>query len=155
MRFDDLDVHVPHLVQQHSVGFYKTTLSTMLVFDFEIIHEFKLFLKEKSRQFIRVWQALQTRVHVAGVAQVLQSNFAIFWVIYLFYRQIVQLIICLRGAFILMETFVFLHALLIAVADPITPAGAFEDIFLVTPFTLAELMTLLLHVPQVEHTDLS
>ena len=40
MRFHDLDVHVPHLVQQHSVGLYKTTLSTMLVFDFEIIHEF-------------------------------------------------------------------------------------------------------------------
>lgn len=53
-----------------------------------------------------------------------------------------------------METFVFLHALLIAVADPITPAGAFEDIFLIAPFALAELMALLLHVPQVKHTDL-
>jgi hypothetical protein len=85
----------------------------------------------------------------------LQTNFTIFRIVYLFDRQIVQLIISLRGAFVLMETFIFLHAFFITVAHSLTPAVAFEDIFLIAPFALTKLMALLFHIPQMERNDLS
>ena len=67
-------VHIPHLVDELGVGHYEASLSSKWVLLFKLRDELESTFEEEFGKFICVGKALQTRVHVTCVAEVLEAH---------------------------------------------------------------------------------
>ena len=117
---DNTLIHVPHHIDRLCVGHHQSALCAKRVLNLHILNVFKFLFQEKSRQLIRIRQALETRVHIARIAQVLQSNHA--FPCRLIRNKVlldfIKLIVEQRTTFRLVPTLIIFLALFLAVADP-------------------------------------
>jgi hypothetical protein len=146
IRSNDRAVHVPHFIQGLGVRHYKPSFSTQRIFFRFFLDKFESLIKEKFRQFIRVWKALQTAIHVASITKIVKPNLTIFTVGPFFHLDVAQLRICLKAALGHMKSFIFFHTGLIAVSNSLTLANVGKLIPCITPFTRTNENALLLFI---------
>jgi len=137
IRSDDSRTHVPHFVYCFCIGQNKTTLSAQGVSFLFFAYKSEVAVEEELCQLKSVRQALKTTCHVAGIAQVCQSHFAVSGVGLFLNLNLIQFLVSSRTALGFVEALIFDLTRFVAVAHSFTLALDCELLGLVTAFTLS------------------
>jgi hypothetical protein len=93
--------------------------------------------EEKACQLVSVTQALQTRRHVAGVSKVCESNKSILSIPGLLHLNSIEFTVNLCAAVRIVESFVLLKTIIIAIAHTLAHTLYSELVASVAPLALA------------------
>lgn len=138
-------VHIPHLVHQLRIRHHKSSLCSKRILLLKLCDKLESTFEEELRELICVGEALQTGVHVARVAKVLESHDSILSVFgHILHAHLVQLVVSLRAARRQVEVLILLATVFFAVPHALALALNFEYCSSVAKLTSSDL-----HAPLV------
>lgn len=136
---NNLRVVDPHFADQLGPSLHESTLSSQRILILTIYQGLVALFQEVFGELKSIRQALDTAVHVAGIAQVAQTDEALLGILRkIIIMVLIQLVVCLCTAFIDMEFTIFIHATFIAILHIFAFANCSEDISRSAPLALAD-----------------